>query len=82
MWTPGENEVLIQNHAIASNPIDETVQTRAWFSLNYPTILGQDVAGIVAATGPNVTGFKVGDRILGHGVGFATKQNQHIAFQA
>ena len=82
MWTPGENEVLIQNHALAINPIDETVQKRAWFPIDYPAILGQDVAGIVAAIGPNVTRFKIGDRVLGHGVGFATKQHQHMGFQA
>ncbi|KAE9382115.1 GroES-like protein [Stipitochalara longipes BDJ] len=82
MWTPGENEILIQNHALAINPVDETIQTLAWFPLDYPAILGQDVAGIVAATGPNVTRFKIGDRVLGHGVGMATRQNQHMGFQA
>jgi NADPH:quinone reductase-like Zn-dependent oxidoreductase len=82
MWTPEENEILIQNHALAVNPVDGTIQSFAWFPLNYPTILGQDVAGTVAAIGPNVTRFKIGDRVLGHGVGMATKQNQHLGFQA
>jgi NADPH:quinone reductase-like Zn-dependent oxidoreductase len=81
-WTPGENEVLLENHVLAINPIDETVQTRAWFPLNYPTILGQDVAGVVSAIGPNVTRFKIGDRVVGHGLVFATKQPQHAGFQA
>ncbi|PWY86693.1 zinc-binding oxidoreductase CipB [Aspergillus heteromorphus CBS 117.55] len=82
LWQPEENEILVRNHAVAINPVDGGLQTRAWWPMNYPTMLGQDVAGDVVAVGPNVTRFKVGDRVLGHAVGMATKQNQHNAFQA
>lgn len=81
-WTPEENEVLVRNHAVAINPVDGALQSLAFFPLNYPTILGQDIAGEVVAVGPNVTRFKKGARVLGHGVGMATKQPQHNAFQA
>jgi NADPH:quinone reductase-like Zn-dependent oxidoreductase len=81
MWTPGENEILIQNQALAVNPADGSLQSFPWWPLNYPTILGKDVAGIVAA-GLNVTRFKVGDRVLGHSVGMVTGKNQHNGFQA
>ena len=82
LWTPEANEVLVRNHAVAINPVDGALQTLAFFPLNYPTILGQDIAGEIVALGPNVTRFKKGARVLGHGVGMATKQPQHNAFQA
>ncbi|MCJ1458808.1 hypothetical protein MMC28_009182 [Mycoblastus sanguinarius] len=82
LWAPAENEILVRNHAVAINPVDGSLQSFAWWPLNYPTILGQDVAGEVVAVGPNVTRFKKGDRVLGHAVGMATKRNQDNAFQA
>ncbi|PYI01581.1 zinc-binding oxidoreductase CipB [Aspergillus sclerotiicarbonarius CBS 121057] len=81
LWKPEENEVLVRNHAVAINPIDHAHQTVAWWPMNYPTMLGQDVAGEVVAVGPNVTRFKLGDRVLGHAVGMATRRNQDNAFQ-
>ena len=81
LWTPAENEILINNHAVAINPVDGALQSFAWLPLNYPTILGSDVAGEVVAVGSEVTRFKQGARVVGHAVGLATKQNQHNAFQ-
>ena len=81
-WTPEENEILVRNHAVAINPVDGGLQSLAFFPLNYPTILGQDIAGEVVAVGPNVTRFDKGARVLAHAVGLATKQLQHSAFQA
>ncbi|KAL3476662.1 zinc-binding oxidoreductase CipB [Aspergillus californicus] len=82
IWEPSTNELLVKNHALAINPVDGSIQTKAWFPLNYPTILGQDIAGEVIKVGPNVTRFKPGDRILGHALGMATKRDQDAAFQA
>ncbi|KAL9110685.1 MAG: hypothetical protein Q9227_004862 [Pyrenula ochraceoflavens] len=82
VWKPEENEILTRNHAVAINPVDGSLQKAAWWPMNYPTILGQDVAGEVVAVGPNVTQFKKGDRVVGHAVGMATKRNQDNAFQA
>ena len=82
LWTPAENEILVKNHAVAINPVDGSLQSFAWLPLNYPTILGSDVAGEVVAVGPEVTRFKQGDRVVGHAVGLGTKRNQHNAFQA
>lgn len=50
--------------------------------MDYPTILGQDVAGVVHSVGPNFSRFKPGDRVVGHAVGMATKRDQDNAFQA
>lgn len=81
LWTPAENEILVRNHAVAINPIDSGLQSFAWYPLNYPTILGHDVAGEVVAVGPNVTRFKPGARVLGDPVGMMTKRDQDNAFQ-
>ncbi|KAJ5259236.1 hypothetical protein N7478_012217 [Penicillium angulare] len=80
-YTPEANEILVKNHALAIAPVDGGIQTRAWFPITYPAILGQDVAGEVVAIGPNVTRFKIGDRVIGHGAGFATKSIRDFAFQ-
>ena len=83
MPTPGENEILVCNRAIAINPVDWILQDSAIFPwLDYPAILGSDVAGEVAAIGGGVTGFKPGDRVLGQSVGATTNQATHGAFQA
>lgn len=82
MYTPEANEILVKNHAVAINPVDGSLQAKAWWPMNYPTILGQDIAGEVVAIGPNVTRFKTGDRVVGHAVGMASKRNQDNAFQS
>lgn len=81
VWEPGSNEILIQNRAIAINPIDGSLQRFAWLPMQYPTILGQDVAGEVIAVGSSVTSFKKGDRVLGHAMSIATKKPQDSGFQ-
>ncbi|OTB20770.1 hypothetical protein K445DRAFT_7537 [Daldinia sp. EC12] len=81
VWTPEANEVLVKNHAVAINPVDGSLQAAGWWPLDYPTMLGQDVSGIIAAVGPGVTQFKVGDRVVGHALGMATKRRQDNAFQ-
>lgn len=81
LWTPSNNEILVRNRAVAINPVDGLLQTLAVFPLNYPTIIGADVAGEVFAVGPNVN-FKPGNRVLGHAVGLMTQRNEENAFQA
>jgi NADPH:quinone reductase-like Zn-dependent oxidoreductase len=81
VYTPGPNEILVRNRAVAMNPIDNMTQLRGIFPLQYPAILGQDVAGDVMAVGPNVTRFKEGDRVVGHSVVFATQEQRDGAFQ-
>ncbi|RYP78390.1 hypothetical protein DL771_000575 [Monosporascus sp. 5C6A] len=81
LWTPGGNEILVENHVVAINPVDGNLQYTAFYPLNYPTILGQDVAGEVVAVGPNVTRFKPGDRVVGHAVAMATGRHEDAGFQ-
>src|SRR4051794_39294399 len=53
---PGPNEVLVEVHAVALNPIDYHQRDSGFPPIPvYPTVIGCDVAGIVAKVGPNVT---------------------------
>jgi NADPH:quinone reductase-like Zn-dependent oxidoreductase len=79
--TPRENQILVKNHAIAINPIDVKIQQGIPYPVNYPAILGEDVAGEVVAVGPNVTHFKEGYRVAGLAAWFFTKRNEDTAFQ-
>ncbi|KAL2062438.1 hypothetical protein VTL71DRAFT_6704 [Oculimacula yallundae] len=81
LTTPGPSQILIQNHAIAINPIDFKLQSRAIYPLTYPAILGSDVAGIVHSIGSSVTRFAPGDRVLGLTNGFASGKDAEKAFQ-
>lgn len=79
--TPGPNEILIRNHAIGINPIDWKRQAFDFAIPSYPTVLGTDLSGIVAAVGPGVTSFQPGDRVLGAADGMRSGNPDHASFQ-
>ncbi|KAI1841313.1 hypothetical protein JX265_007928 [Neoarthrinium moseri] len=78
---PESNEVIIQVAALAINPTDPYIQDAPYLPLNYPHVLGTDVAGTVASVGSQVTRFKPGDRVIGHTVGLAHGGARHGGFQ-
>ena len=64
---PGSGEVLIRVQAVSLNPVDWKMRSGAakeHFPVTFPGILGRDVAGIVREIGPDVQGFKAGDRVF------------------
>ncbi len=63
MPSPGEGEVRVRNHAIGVNFIDVYFRTGAYPVPQKPFIPGNEAAGEIAALGPGVKGFKVGDRV-------------------
>lgn len=79
--SPGENEILVKNAAVAVNPVDCKLQELAIFPLQYPIILGSDVAGEVVEVGKSVTSFKKGDRVLGLANWHASQKNSEAGFQ-
>ncbi|RWA03699.1 hypothetical protein EKO27_g11407 [Xylaria grammica] len=81
VWTPGAHEILVKNEAVAINPVDGNLQYMSIYPLNYPTVLGQDIAGTVVAIGPGVTRFRVGDRVVGHATGMTSGRQQDGGFQ-
>jgi NADPH:quinone reductase-like Zn-dependent oxidoreductase len=69
---PGPDQIVIRNRAIAINPVDWVIQVAgrlAYSWLEYPAVLGVDMAGEVVEVGTAVTRFRVGDRVLALAVG-------------
>ncbi len=59
---PGKGQVLIQQHAIGLNFID-TYYRKGIYAAKLPSGLGNEAAGTVLATGPDVSRFRPGDRV-------------------
>ncbi|PWY70282.1 oxidoreductase [Aspergillus heteromorphus CBS 117.55] len=83
---PGENEIVIKNHAIGLNLIDYARQSLGaalipWTT--YPTIMGSDVAGEVVdiGAGSRASQFKLGDRVVGLTGGLKISRSAEGAFQ-
>ncbi|HTQ07874.1 MAG TPA: NADP-dependent oxidoreductase [Polyangiaceae bacterium] len=65
---PGLREVKVQVEGASINPIDVKLRRgdlRAMRKLEFPAILGRDVAGTVREVGADVKEFRVGDRVMG-----------------
>ena len=61
-----DKDVLIEVHAAGVNPLDVKIRDGAFKRIlpyRLPLVLGNDVAGIVVATGPGVRQFKPGDAV-------------------
>lgn len=68
---PGPDDVLVDVEVTTVNHVDTFVRSGAWRTpLEFPFVIGRDLVGTVAAAGPGVGGFAVGDRVwcnsLGH----------------
>jgi NADPH:quinone reductase-like Zn-dependent oxidoreductase len=64
---PGEGEVLVRVAASSVNPIDYKRRaglTKDFYPLQFPGLIGVDLAGTVVKLGPGVDGFSVGDRVF------------------
>lgn len=64
---PTNGQVLVQILASGVNPLDTKIRRgeAAHAATVLPAVLGLDVAGVVAAVGPDVAGFSVGDEVYG-----------------
>jgi len=64
---PGPGEVLVKVRAVALNHLDLWVRRGLpHLKLQYPHILGSDVAGEIAELGPGVDGVSLGQKVLLH----------------
>lgn len=64
--SPPEDHVTIKVVDVAVNPIDWIVAggSGAVYELDYPNILGLDVAGEVVEVGQGVDDFRIGQRVI------------------
>jgi NADPH:quinone reductase-like Zn-dependent oxidoreductase len=65
---PTTGEVLVRVSGTSLNPIDWKIRAglvRDRMPLQFPAILGRDVAGTVVGVGPGVTRLKTGDKVMG-----------------
>ncbi|OON41630.1 quinone oxidoreductase [Izhakiella australiensis] len=60
---PGAGELQVENKAIGINYIDTYVRS-GLYPAPLPSGLGTEAAGVVVKTGPGVSGFKPGDRVV------------------
>src|SRR5690606_34343023 len=63
--TPGEGDVILKVTATSLNYHDVfTRRGMPGIKLNFPIIMGLDIAGEIVDVGPGVTEWKAGDRVL------------------
>ena len=87
---PRPGELLIRIHATAVNSADwrirkaDPMMVRLFMGFSRPRqpILGVVFAGVVAGTGPGVTGFQVGDRVFGLSDQLMGTYAEYLAFPA
>jgi NADPH:quinone reductase-like Zn-dependent oxidoreductase len=68
--TPGPNEVLVKLAATSVNPIDWKIrrgERKATAALEFPAILGRDIAGEISGAVPGESGFRRGQKVLALG---------------
>jgi NADPH2:quinone reductase len=66
--TPGPGQIKIAVAAAAINPADfkwRSGALRQYSELHFPQVLGYDVAGTICDLGEGVSGFAMGDRVVG-----------------
>ncbi|KHO25446.1 NADPH:quinone reductase [Mycolicibacterium setense] len=76
---PADGEVLVEVRAAGINPGEAMIRRGALhdrFPATFPSGQGSDLAGVVAGTGPGVTGFQVGDEVLG----FSDSRSSHAEY--
>src|ERR1700683_3739162 len=64
---PGPSEVLVRVAAPSVNPIDYKRRaglTNDFYPIQFPGLIGVDIAGTVVKIGPEVEGFSAGDQVF------------------
>jgi hypothetical protein len=64
---PGPGEVLVRVAATSVNPIDYKRRaglTKDFYPIQFPGLIGVDIAGTVVKIGPRVEGFSAGDQVF------------------
>src|SRR5246500_5682832 len=76
---PGPGEVLVEVRAAGINISEAAIRAgavRDMFPATFPSGQGSDLAGVVAELGPGVTGFAIGDEVIG----FSMRRSSHAEY--
>ncbi|KAG1805076.1 chaperonin 10-like protein [Suillus plorans] len=65
--SPGVGQLLIKIQSAALNPVDYKIKDAEVVAIQYPAVLGTDIAGTVEELGEGVENFREGDRVVAHG---------------
>jgi NADPH:quinone reductase len=77
------SQVLVKVGAVAVNPVDTYIRSGTiQMPLQFPFIVGCDLAGKVEAVGPDVTRIKPGDRVWGSNQGLLGRQGTFAEYAA
>ncbi|KXV70456.1 Zn-dependent oxidoreductase, partial [Acetobacter malorum] len=61
---PAGRDLLVEIKAVSVNPVDTKVRRSATPEGGQWRVLGWDAAGVIVATGPDVTDFSIGDEVF------------------
>lgn len=61
---PAGRDLLVEIKAVSVNPVDTKVRRSATPEDGHWRVLGWDAAGVIVATGPDVTDFSIGDEVF------------------
>jgi NADPH2:quinone reductase len=76
---PQGGEVQIRHEAIGVNFVDTYIRSGLYpIRTGFPSILGEEGAGEITAVGPDVEGFKIGDRVAYASVSGAYAQMRNV----
>ena len=75
--TPQSNEVLIKNLSIGINYID-TYHRTGLYPIPLPSGIGLEACGVIEEVGPDVTLFKIGDRVSHASMPIGAYSEKHI----
>ncbi|KAK8040885.1 hypothetical protein PG994_013892 [Apiospora phragmitis] len=82
---PGPGELLVRVKAVAINPVDWKIQDYGAFISEWPTILGEDLAGEVLEVGRGDAAaeqaYQTGDRVIVHSQFLGNKKLDQAGFQ-
>ena len=68
----GSSDVVVKNAAVGITPVAYKVQDTDLFKMQYPTILGNELAEEIFEVGDEVKGLAVGQRVMGCVTSFQT----------